>query len=294
VTAQPEQPSPSTVRKERIPGEAILDELAEQLERTRRLLTSNPGSTAEEALSRFAGEAEAEVRIAADLASTQPLAGPARFIEAHLLAIRALEVLDREGSRDAAVGNRFGPLRPVMQMAVSSVVQYIVKTHAANTISALQRLYLRREPQAPRGTTERFLLAQARVETDRLVPGFRGGGARVPALVIGGAAVPVLASTSQSLGAIDFLAKPVLVALFIGLFVIFGVLSWILLNGAAIAHRRCELIMRQPLAALWETVGRCGDPPTDNSRLFGSIAVLLSAIVWVVIPVAAVAAYLIA
>ena len=287
----PEGPPSSGSPRERKPGEAILDDLAEQLERTRRLLTSNPGSMAEEALSRFGGESENEARIAADFAALGPLEKPERFLEAHRLALRALEILDREGARGSTVSGKFGPLRPIVQRAVDLEVEYIVKGFAQSTISAMQRLYVRREPQAPRGTAERTYLAQARVETDRVASGFKGGGIGAPALVIGGAAVPALASASQYIGAINFLSRPVLVSLFIGLFIIFGLLSWVLLTAASIAHRRSVLIMRQPLAALWETVGHCGEPPTDDSQLFAVIAILLSAVVWVLIPIAGVVVY---
>lgn len=293
MAAKPERPSPIEALKDRLPGESILDDLTEQLDRTRRLLTSNPETAADEALSRFAGEAEVEARIAADFAAAGPLANPGRFLEAHRLAIRALEVLDRDGSRDPTVSRRFGPLRGLVRRGVEFVAEYIVKTYAETVVSAMQRLYTRREPQAPRGSTERAHLSQARVEIERVAPGFRGGGIGVPALVAGGAAVPLLASASQYLGAVDFLAKPVLVGLFAGLFVLFGLLSSVLLSGAAVAHRRSKLIMRQPLAALWETVGNCGNPPEDDSRLFAAIAILLSAVVWIVIPIGGVVAYLV-
>jgi hypothetical protein len=291
----PEDHIPGDTQPETTPpsGETILDDLAEQLERTRRLLTSNPGSVAEEALSRFSGDTEVEARIAVNLASTGPLSDPERFLEAHRLALRALEILDREGSRTAAMPRRLGPLRPLFGTLVGFVVRYIVKSFSASTVSTLQRLYTRREPQAPRQTIERSLLTQARVEVDRVAPGFEGGGAGLPVLVVGGAAVPALASASQYLGAIDFLARPVLFGLFVALFILFGVLSWVLLTGASVAHRRAELFMRQPLAALWVTVGHCGEPPTDYSRLFASVAVLLSAVVWVVIPVSGVVVYLV-
>ena len=279
---------------DRLPGETILDDLTEQLDRTRQLLTSSPDVAAEAALARFADEAESEARIAADLSAAAVLAYPARFLEAHRLAMRALEVLDREGSRDPAVSRRFGPLKPLARRGVEFVAEYIVKSYAASAVDAMRRLYTRREPQAERGTPERLLLAQARVELDRVAPGFSGGGAGAPVLVAAGAAVPLLASVSQYLGAIDFLARPVLIGLFIGLFVLFGILSSILLSGAAVAHRRSRLIMRQPLAALWETIGHCGHPPEDNSRLFASLSLLLSALVWVLLPVGVVLAYVLA
>ena len=286
MAAQPERTSPLDSLKERIPGDAILDDLTEQLDRTRRLLTGTPDAAAEAALSRFREQAEAEARIAAGLAQTAPLANPGRFLEAHRLAIHALEVLDREGSRDAAVSRRFGPLRPIAARGAEFVAEYIVKAYASSTVDAMGRLYTRREPQAPRGTPERAALAQARAEVDRIAAGFKGGGVGVPALVAGGAALPLLASASQYLGAVDFLARPVLLILFAAMFVLFGLLSSVLLSGAAVAHRRSRLIMGQPLHALWETIGNCGSPPEDNSRLFATVAVLLSSVIWLVIPIA--------
>lgn len=280
--------------KDRIPGETILDDLTEQLDRTRRLLTSSPEAAAEAALAQFAGETEIEARISASLAASGTLANPGRFLEAHRLALRALEVLDREGSRDPSVSRRFGPVRPIARWGAEFVAEYIVKAYAVSAVNSMRRIYLRREPQAARATPERLALAQARVEIDRLAPSFSGGGIGVPALVAGGAVVPLVASASQYLGAIDFLARPVLIGLFAALFVLFGFLSSILLTGAAVAHRRSRLIMRQPLAALWETIGHCGDPPRDKSRLFAAVALLLSALVWLVIPIGGVVAYFVA
>ena len=42
--------------------------------------------------------------------------------------------------------------------------------------------------------------------------------------------------------------------------------------------------MRQPIAALWETIGRAGDPPEDDSVLFATIAIVLTALVWFALP----------
>jgi hypothetical protein len=51
-----------------------------------------------------------------------------------------------------------------------------------------------------------------------------------------------------------------------------------------VARRRSQLIMAAPLQALWETVGRAGRPPEDDAVLFGTIAVVLTTLVWIVIP----------
>ena len=94
MAAKPERPSPIEALKDRLPGESILDDLTEQLDRTRRLLTSNPETAADEALSRFAGEAEVEARIAADFAAAGPLPSgphtrPPTFLPASAAAILA-------------------------------------------------------------------------------------------------------------------------------------------------------------------------------------------------------------
>lgn len=276
-----------------MPGEDLLDELTEQLERTRQLLTHSPEEAAEAALERFAGESEDEARIARDLATTGPLAVPGRFLEAHRLAVRALEVLDRDGARNVRVSRWFGPLRPLATLGAEFVATYIVKSYARDVAGTLRRLYARREAQSLPGSPERMALARARMESDRLAPGFSGGGIGAPVLVAGGAAVPLIASLGQYLGAVDFLSRPVIAAGFTALFLLFLFLSSVLLSGAGLAHRRSRLIMSQPLAALWEVVGHVGEPPRDNSRVFATVAIVLTGLVWVVIPVAGVVLYVV-
>mgnify|MGYP006223622261 CR=1 FL=1 len=65
---------------------------------------------------------------------------------------------------------------------------------------------------------------------------------------------------------------------------LFVALSWLLLRGAAIAGHPVQLIMRQPLATLWETLVRAGDPPEDDSVLFATIAFVLTTLVWFALP----------
>lgn len=291
VEARPERTSPLEALKERLPGDSLFDELSEQLDRTRMLLSSNPEAAADAAMARFAGEGEVEARISAQLAAPGVLADPERFLEAHRLAVRSLEVLDREGSRNPTVSGKFGPLKPIAEFGAEYVSDYIVKGFANDAANAMRRLYARREPQASRGTAERTILAQARVEMDRIAPGFGGGGLGTPALIAGGAIVPLLASATQYFGGINFLSRPVLIALFLVLVVLFGLLSSILLSAASVAHRRCRLIAGQPLAALWEVVGNAGGPPQDNSQPFALLAIVLSALVWIVIPVGGVLVY---
>lgn len=275
-----------------VPDTPLLDELTEQLDRTRQLLTGSPEAAAELALARFGGQAEIEARITLELAARQPLAEPGRFAEAHRITMHALEVLEREGFGNPSVP-RLGPLTPIVQAGVEFVGEYIVKSYAEGIVGSLRKLYARREVQAAPTSPERRLLAAARIETDRIAAGFSGGGLGAPAIIIGGAALPLLASVSGYLGAIDFTNRWLLLATVAVLFIIFLTFSTMLLRGAAVARSRSRLIMQQPLAALWETIGHAGNPPEDDSVLIATAALMLGALVWFVLPVGAAVIYLV-
>lgn len=267
----------------------VLDQLTDQLERTRRLLAGDAEEAAEAALARFSDREGIEARIAAELAASDPLAAPDRFAGAHRLALRALEVLDREGSRDPRVPN-LGPLSVIVEYFVGAVAQYIVKSYTQDVATTMKRLYARREAQCPPELPERRLLARARMEMDRIAPGYGGGGFGPLAFVFGGILIPLLASASKSLGGL-----PISRSLTIGglalLFIVSLGLSSMLLQGAAIAHRRSRLIMQKPLAALWETLGHAGDPPEDDAVSLATIAVVVTTLVWFIIPAAGGAVY---
>lgn len=266
----------------RRPDELIIGELTDQLDRTRRLLLGNPEEVAIRAMERETGVSKVEARITADLADRAPLAYPERFLDAHRLVMRAMEVLDRDGSREPKVPS-LGPLTPLVELAVEKVADFIVKSYASDVAGRLRKLYARREAQAPPEQPARRLLARARVETERVAPDYGSGGG-LPLLVAGGAAIPALGAVAQYAGAINFRSVWVVLALVGLMFVLFGALSWVLLRGAGVARRRSRLIMRAPLAALWETVGHCGDPPEDDSTIYATIAIVMTAIAWFLLP----------
>lgn len=268
--------------KAKLGDQLLLDELTEQLNRTRGLLRRSPEDVATQALERGGQHAEVELRIAASLSAARPLAIPDRFPEAHRLTMRALEVLDREGSRDAGAPG-LGPLKPLAEPAVELVAEYIVKSYAEDVVTRLRTLYARREAQAEPGSASRRELARARIDLDRIAPGF-GGGSPLTAVLAAGASVSAIASLFQFVGAIDFGNRRLLAVTAGVLFVVFFLLAGILLRGAAVAHRRSTLIMRGPLAALWETIGSAGNAPHDNSGDFATISVGLTALVWIVGP----------
>lgn len=268
----------------------LLDEVTDQIGRTRKLLGGDSEAAAEAAFARFGGQAEVEARISAELAVVQPLAQPAQFEAAHRRAIRALEVLDREGYREPRVP-RLGPLSPVAEWGAAFVAEYIVKSYAEGVVRTIRSLYTRREAQCEPAASERRLLAHARIEIDRLVPSFSGGGIGAPFLIVGGLLVPLLASVSQYVGAINFANRAVLTAGIGILFVLFFLLSAMLLAGASVARRRSRLIMQPALTALWASIGHAGKPPEDDATLFATLAIAMAGVLWFVFPAAAALIY---
>lgn len=275
---------------EKRPDELVLDELTDQLDRTRRLLRESPEDVARRALDSLGGpEADADARITALMARTNALAHPGQFSVAHRLVIHSLEVLDAEGSRSPKIP-RLWFLTPVVEFLVEFVAEYIVRSYTSAVVARLRMLYVRREAQAAPGSPERRLLQQARVEIDRLVPSFSGGGRSGLLLLAGGVSLPALLSSLRFLGVLASSGTALVISVVAALPVV-AAFAWILLRGAAVARRRSQLIMARPLGALWETIGDCGRPPEDHSTQIASIAIVLTAVIWLALPVVAFAGY---
>jgi hypothetical protein len=260
----------------------LLDEIQEQLARTRDLLTQGPGDAADRVLAGMGRRTALETRLVGQLADHRPLAHPERFEAAHHLAMQALEMYDRDGWRNPEVA-RLGPLQPVLEFLAELVAKYIARSFTADAIRAIGRLYARREAQAPFGSESRRLLVRARMQTDRLALGYRGGASVVPTALIGGASVPLLVGIVRAAGGVR-LNGVALVAVVGVLAVVFGLVAYVLLQGAATARRRATLLCRRPLAALWQAVGRAGVPPQDDASTFAAIAIVLTFIAWFVLP----------
>lgn len=294
MTAEPpDEQRRSRIRMPQLPGVGgihpdglIIDEVSEQFDRTRRILTQSPEDAAEAVLAKLGPEAEAEARIAAGLEDRTPLAYPEAFPEAHRAAIHALEILDREGSREPKVP-RLGPLTAVAETLVEFVADYLVKSYASDVVGRLRKQYAVREAQCEPGTPERRMLARARIEVEHVSPGFGGGWAGAPVLIVGGLALPVLASLSNQLGAIDFTNRRIMLGGLFALFLLAIGLSSAMVRGAAVARRRSRMIMQDSLEDLWAAMGNAGNPPEDDSVQFASIAVLVTALLWFVVPAAA-------
>jgi hypothetical protein len=257
--------------------------LSEQVLRTRQLLQGNDEEAAEGVLAPLGGQTQVEEQIAADLAADTPLADPDGFLPAHRRVMQALEVLELQGSRNPRVPN-IGALTPLLALVVENMAGYMISNYAKDIATTLRSLYARRMVQCEPRTTERALLARARGETSLISDHYGGGGALVR-ILIAGAAVPVAGSLAQLAGVVDFGNGRHWLAILATLAVIFSLVVWVLLYSAATAHRRSRLIIAIPLAALWRTIGHCGDYPEADSRGFALLVIILGAIVWLALPV---------
>jgi len=66
---------------------------------------------------------------------------------------------------------------------------------------------------------------------------------------------------------------------------VFGLISYVLLQGAATARQRARLLMDGPLTALWQAVGHAGHPPQDDATTFAAIGIVLTFLGWFVVPI---------
>jgi len=107
----------------------------------------------------------------------------------------------------------------------------------------------------------------------------------LPSFVIGGLLIPVFVSIGRL--ASGSVRSPVQAAIAgtIGTLVVLLV-SWVILRGAAMASRRIRLASTEPLGALWATIGWCGRPTRDQSGKLAFVAISLTVLAWIVLPVA--------
>jgi hypothetical protein len=261
----------------------LLDDLAAQLNRF-RLLPGGSEADAERVLAGLTPASPREREATKELADRQVLAHPDRFEDAHHLMVKALEVYDRHGWRGPKLPRWTGPLRPVATVGVEQVTHLIVRSYARTVANQMRRLYERREAQCAFDQPERKPLARARIAMTRLAPDFGGGGGGLPRSLLGGAVISGVVSAASQLGALSSGGLPVWIALGVAAALIFAAVAWIILQGAAVAHRRSQLMLHEPLDALWETIGACGNPPRDDSMTFATIGILLTAVAWFATP----------
>jgi len=261
--------------------EEVLEEIDNPIERL-KLLSGNDDEIAKY-LDAIEVTSPREREMMHEISRTRPLAQPDLFPQAHRNMVEALESLSRHGYHGTSAGKSAGPLRAGVSWAVRLVARYLVVSHVKNVSTKLRNLYGLREIQALPGSEERRELRRARMDSDRMVEALETKELALPAFLIGGALLPILAS----LGRITGFLERTWVAAVIGIvgMLIALLASWVILRGAALASRRIRLATRAPLATLWSTIGWCGKPPKDQSRTFVIISVGLTLGCWILVPI---------
>jgi hypothetical protein len=199
--------------------------------------------------------------------------------------MRSLEVLDRNGARVANL-SYVGPFEPIAQFWVQFFTRFLVRNYEGDVIDAIRNLYTRRLAWCAPDDPDRHVLAQARLDAVRATPTYKRNAIGIPAFLLGGA---VVSSALGLLRALFDWALASQVAVIVTSIVLVGVIlfvAWAILKGAAVARRRIRLTTERPLAALWETIGRCGRPPEDQARQFAVIALVVMLAGALVVPAA--------
>ncbi|MCP3934501.1 MAG: hypothetical protein GY708_03920 [Actinomycetia bacterium] len=268
----------------------LLDDLEEKFD-TFQALRKSDKAAADAVLDQLGASDELDKQILLEVSARRPLGQPARFPAAHALAIRSLEVLDRNGTRKIKV-KAAGPLDPIASYFVQLVTGFIVRSYVSSVIDHMYKLYARRWANSSPDDPARVMLGRARFEVEKLVPGFKRNPLGVPTFLLGGAALSAAGTALQRAVASAFTATWTKVVATLVLAAVFGGISWVVLRGAAIARRRIRLTTRDPLDALWQTIGRCGNPPGDQSKMFALIAMIILAVGWLSLPLGLVVSFL--
>jgi hypothetical protein len=225
-----------------------------------------------------------EREMLAEIARKVPLARPDRFLADHRRAVAALESVRRHGFRGSRAAASLGPARAVVRWLVELVARYIVVSYVKSTVTSMRNLYWVREMEAEDRSPERTMLRRARRDAEGLVVIMQGRELGVPSFVFAGVLIPVAVTIARLASGFSF--DRWWVAFLVGLVgVAIGVgMSWILLRGTAMASRRIRHGAHDRIAALWRSIGWCGEPPKDQSRSLAIVGITLMVGVWVVLP----------
>ena len=283
--ATPARANPQKAGKGDSGGEHRLDDLLLDRIDALRVLRADSAEEKGAILEQIAGRGKAEQDIVKELSKVRPLWRPDRFEEAHRLAMRSLEVLDRNGVRPPTMP-RLGPLTPIAGYIVQQMARWIVKGYQNRLVTRIRKLYERREANAEWGSHEHAMLRRARINAVQVEQGFKGDQLGLPTFLLGGALLSTIVSGLKAL--LDWALKgmvEVIVFSIVFAFVFAG-LAWAALYAAGVARRRIRLSTEQPIKALYETIGACGQPPKDDSYNFAVYAIVLLVLAWILIPAA--------
>ncbi len=290
-TTKPVKPVKDAVKHIAAPAEAVvarevkqeesllIDELGERLE-SLQLLRGGDESATNQLLEAFGSSGKIENTMLQELSSKAPLHHTERFDEAHRQAMRALEVFDRNGSRQPSALKLPKLIKPIGKRVVQLLITFIVRSHQKRLVKQLRQLYALREANSPVGSDEYQLLATARIQVDAITPDLNKSSLPLPAFLIGGAAIS---------GTLSFIGKSLTTDVgrfgFAAGFLVVGLaLFWCVLKAAGIARSRTRIAIDASFKALWEVIGDAGNPPKDQAKTFAVVASILLLAIWIVVP----------
>jgi hypothetical protein len=249
-----------------------------------RVLRASSSDEKGRLLEEIGGPGKVEQEIVSELSKIKPLWQPNEFAAAHRMAMRSLEVLDRNGVRSAPMPKLLGPIKPVVGFIVQLVTRWIVRGFQNSLASNIRKLYERREANSIWGSPAHVMLRRARINAVQVEQGFKSNPVGVPGFLLGGAALSGLFSVIGGglKAAIDSDFGRFVLGILLGALMLS--LSWVAIYAASIARRRIRLTTDQPIRVLWDTIGPAGNPPRDHSYHFALIAIILLILAVLAIP----------
>ena len=201
------------------------------------------------------------------------------------MAMRSLEVLDRNGVRGAPMPRYLGPLKPVIGGVVKLVTRWIVREYQNSLATNIRKMYERREANSEWGSEDHMLLRRARINAVQVEQGLRSNPVGVPGFLLGGALLSGLFSLIGEGVSTVVESSPGRISLGIIVGALMLGLSWVALYAASVARRRIRLTTDQPIRVLYDVIGAAGDPPRDQSYLFALVAIVLLVFAALAIPI---------
>ena len=164
------------------------------------------------------------------------------------------------------------------------MARYIVVSYVKAVVVDMRNLYWLREIQAQDDSPDLKLLRPLRIDAQSLVEITRSREIGIPTVLIGALLIPLAATLYRVTTGFAFQSWIAAVIVGVSGILIGLAVSWIVLRGTAMASRRIRLSTREPLNALWTSIGNCGRPPKDQSRKFAIVAISLTVGVWIILP----------
>lgn len=247
-------------------------------------LRKTDSDRADTVLNELGASDEADRQIILELAAPKPLWLTDRFLDAHTLVVRALEVLDRNATHKVKAPP-LGPLGVVVRFLIELVTRFIVRNHLRTLTTEIGYLYARREANCLPDDPARPLLRRGRQDLAKISPSFKKNPLGIPTFLLTGAVLSSMLSWLQQASGLFTSSSVATIIATVAVVLVAALASWVIVRGAATAHRRIALTTDGPVEALYETIGRCGRPPQDAAGAFAIISIILTLLALLIVPI---------